>query len=95
MAKRRKDLPNPIQGSVRWPRQFDNPAAVERSQSLVDSPAWAEMEAEWADQEADLLSRLRHDRSHEHDDFYRGQLATLEMMLGFRKDLADWKADHR
>lgn len=52
------------------------------------------MEAEWADQQADLILRLVHDRSRLHDDFYRGQLATLEMMLGFREELKDWKENH-
>lgn len=49
------------------------------------------MEAEWADQQADLQARLVHDRSHLHDDFYRGQLAMLELMLGFRDELKEWK----
>ena len=93
MAPKRSDRNNQTE-SLRWPRQFAG-RAVEESQFLVDSPAWAAMEAEWADQEADLLSRLRHDRSHLHDEFYRGQLATLEMMLGFREELADWKKEHK
>ena len=53
------------------------------------------MEAEWQEQVEDLLYRLAHDRSKMHDDFYRGQLASLEMNLGFRKDLKDWKEEHR
>ena len=91
MPKRPRKDSNQMQDSVRWPRQFANLAA---SQSLVDHPAWAEMEAEWADQAADLTFRLVHDRAHLHDDFYRGQLAILEMMLGFRAELKDWKENH-
>ena len=53
------------------------------------------MEAEWADQLADLNFRLAHDRTHMHDDFYRGQIASLEMMLGFRQELKEWKQNHR
>jgi hypothetical protein len=53
------------------------------------------MEAEWADQLADLTYRLVHDRSHAHDDFYRGQIAQLETNLGFRKELKDWRAEHK
>jgi len=53
------------------------------------------MEAEWADQLADLTFRLVRDRSRAHDDFYRGQIAQLEMNLGFRKDLKDWRSEHK
>lgn len=53
------------------------------------------MEAEWADQLADLNFRLAHDRTKQHDDFYRGQIAFCEMMLGFRAELKDWKETHR
>ena len=46
------------------------------------------------DEVADLAFRLKHDRTKQHDDFYRGQLVSLEMMLGSRADLKDWKENH-
>ena len=53
------------------------------------------MEQEWAAMAADLTFRLVHDRTRAHDDFYRGQLAIIETMLGFRKDLSDWREEHK
>ena len=96
MARKHRDS-NPLEQteSQRWPLQFADRAAVAVSQSLVDHQGWAVMEAEWADQLADLTYRLVHDRSHAHDDFYRGQIAQLEANLGFRKELKDWRAEHK
>lgn len=89
MTKRKQSIPD----SYRWPQAFNN---LEASSLLVDSQGWKLVEADLQN----LLDSLVYDVVHETKtmeltNFYRGQIAVLERVLGLRQELEGWKQEHK
>lgn len=96
MATRAKVPPNQpgsIQESLRWPNLFSN---LDQAQSLVGNPAWSKLSSDLDVLRVGLEYRLIHDlKSMEEINFFRGQIAILENLLGLPAELAEWKQSHR
>ena len=91
MAKPKERTEQPTRVSQLWPKLLA-PDQVEAEQLLVDQPGYKLLQAEWADQLADLSYRLEHSaKTMEEVNFLRGQLAAIRTNIGFEEDLAEWK----
>ena len=94
---RRNSPDSPIQESHRWPRLFSKPEAC---QVLLSREEWQYLEADLERWAADLRSRVVHEVPKTIDNmaeqnFQRGYIAAIELVLGLREELEDFMGHTR